>query len=165
MRQIPLKNFIILSLIYLLVILFSLGLRNWYLKNYVNNSHINEVISEIKIEEFESYIQENPDIIIYFSNSKNVDLNLEQKMINYIIKKNLTNNIVYVDTYSIEKEWFKKINNNYVIDSVNIQIVPNTDNIVLVKSGKIEASAVYNEILDYDKFKEFMSRYGVLNND
>lgn len=165
MRQIPLKNYLILFLIYLLVILFSFGLRNWYLKNYVNSSHINEAISEIKIEEFESYIQENPDIIIYFSNSKNVDLNLEQKMINYIIKKNLTNNIVYVDTYSIEKEWFKKINNNYVIDSVNIQIVPNTDNIVLVKSGKIEASAVYNEILDYDKFKEFMSRYGVLNND
>lgn len=165
MRQIPLKNYLILFLIYLLVILFSFGLRNWYLKNYVNNSHINEVISEIKIEEFESYIQENPDVIIYFSNTKNADLNLEQKMINYIVKKNLTSNIVYVDTHNIDKEWFKKINNNYLIDSSNIQIVPNIDNIVLVKNGKIEVSAVYNEILDYEKFKEFMNRYGVLNND
>ena len=165
MRQIPLKNYLILFLIYLLVILFSFGLRNWYLKNNVNSGYINEVISEIKIEELESFIQENPDVIIYFNNSKNTDLSLQQKMLNYIVKKNLTNNIVYIDTYSVDKEWFTKINNNYVIDSVNIQIVPNIDNIVLIKNGKIEASAVYNEALDYEKFREFIDRYGVLNND
>lgn len=165
MRQIPLKNYLILFLIYFLVIFFSFYLRIWYLKNYVNHSHINEVISEIKPEEFASYIQENPDVIIYFSDSKNADLNLEKKMIKYIVKKNLANNIVYIDTHNINEEWFKMINNNYLINSSNTQIFSNINNLILIKNGKIEAFAVNDEILDYNKFKEFVNRYGVLNND
>lgn len=170
-RKVPTKNYIVLGAIYLVIILIVVYISNWYRQSDFNdNNSITTVVSEIKIEEFTSYIQENPDVIIYFSNAVNSDTKLQQKIGSYILKKNLTDNVVYINTYSISQKWINDINSQYLNDELKIngtlKLSDSADNIVAFKDGKIIGYAVNStQILTYDDAKEFLNRYGVLIND
>lgn len=164
-KDVPTKNYIILGIIYLSVILIALYISNWYKQSDFNDHNsITEVVFAINPEEWEIYIQENPDIIVYFSNSKNNDENLQQKIGNYIVKKNLTDNVIYMDTYDISPDWINVIKDKYISDTLNqdFKLNTNIDTIVAIKDGII---VDYTQILKYDDAKEFLNRYGVLNND
>lgn len=170
-RKVPTKNYIVLGAIYLVIILIVVYISNWYRQSDFNdNNSITTVVSEIKIEEFTSYIQENPDVIIYFGNAVNSDTKLQQKIGSYILKKNLTDNVVYINTYSISQKWINDINSQYLNDELKIngtlKLSDSADNIVAFKDGKIIGYAVNStQILTYDDAKEFLNRYGVLIND
>ena len=72
MRKIPMKNYIILLAITIVTILLVVYLVNLYQtkKDYENNvNHRMTFLKEIKVEDFDNYITENPEGFIYLSNS------------------------------------------------------------------------------------------------
>jgi len=146
-RQIPKKNYIILIIILLLTVFITYYLFLWY-KTYQNDKLskpiINEYINQINLNELETFIIENPNILIYTSVLKNKNIRDFEERFKTILKENdLKNKLVYLD---ITDENKNEIKDKYQIN--NISII-NTPNILTFKNGNLEDIYQIN-ILDYE---------------
>ena len=100
-KEIPLKNYILLSIILIFTIVIVIYLFMWY-SAYENNKLENQILDEclmvINYNELENYIVENKDAIIYTSSLNNIESRtFENKFKNIIKKNNLDNTILYLD--------------------------------------------------------------------
>ena len=75
-KEIPLKNYILLSIILIFTIVIVIYLFMWY-SAYENNKLENQMLDEclmvINYNELENYIVENKDAIIYTSSLNNIE--------------------------------------------------------------------------------------------
>ena len=101
MKTIPVKNYVILSLILLLTFGFIYYFYLWYTaydKNTLESSILDQYIQVINYNEIDNYIVENQNVYIYVSvlNDKKIR-EFELNFKNSIIKNNLKNEILYLD--------------------------------------------------------------------
>ena len=95
------------------ILFCAIKLNRNRIDNILSESYIKDYLTEIKYEEIDSYILEQPNAIIYVSNSKEEDSrNFERKFSKLIKKYNLENQIVYIN-----------INNTNLAD-INFQNAP-----------------------------------------
>lgn len=147
-KIIPIKNYIILFIIIVVTLLLCSYFSSWYKTNEEANMQkgiMSENLMQIKIEELDNYILENPHKIIYLSSSKDESLkSYENKIYDYIIDNNLGESFIYIDTSDIEVENLTTSlqKNSIIKDNIDYSISPN---IYIVKDGKI------NEALYYQK--------------
>lgn len=151
-REIPLKNYIILLLIVVASVLLVLNLANTYKENKKKEALIlQELLSEIKKEEIESYLLENPDAIIYLMKEHNED---DKKIKKYIVNNDLKNKIVILNCME-ETIDLSKYNNKKQIA---------TPNFIIFEDGKIKKIMYKNENkITYQIFKNFIEANGVLD--
>lgn len=149
-KTIPIKNYIILGIIIIFTLLLCSYFSSWYKTNEEANLKkgiMSENLMQIKIEELDNYMQENPNKIIYLSSSNDEEIkSYENKLYNYIIDNNLSNLFIYIDTSEIEIEKLVSIleKNSVIKGNIDYSISPN---IYIVKEGKI------TEVLYYQKEK------------
>lgn len=102
MRKIPTKNYLILFFITIISILIVVYLVNVYKSKQDYNNDVNHRMSflrEIYADDFTNYITENIDGIIYISNSSDNSLiKLEKQLKKDIIKREYTQDIVYINS-------------------------------------------------------------------
>lgn len=157
MRKIPLKNYFILALVVILsgIIVYFLG--NFYInkKRYdEKENHVLSFLKEIYVDDFENFIIENPDVIIYINridNSKNKKL--EKKLKKEIIERNYEQDIIYIDSTEISSN-FVDVLNNHIDNKLNI--IPN---VIIVKDGKICNVMYINSNTKYSEIIDFMELY------
>jgi len=157
MRKIPLKNYFILALVVILsgIIVYFLG--NFYInkKRYdEKENHVLSFLKEIYVDDFENFIIENPDTIIYINridNSKNKKL--EKKLKKEIIERNYEQDIIYIDSTEISSN-FVDVLNNHIDNKLNI--IPN---VIIVKDGKICNVMYINSNTKYSEIIDFMELY------
>lgn len=90
--------FIVMCLFTLFALLVALKLYNNKKQNDLSVSKIDSYLTEIKYEEINSYVLEQPKIIIYVSNSsENTSLTFEKNFINVVKKHNLENDVIYIN--------------------------------------------------------------------
>ena len=92
MKEIPKKNYFILAIIVVLTILLVFYLKSWYEATTLSNlprTIMADSLPEVKIEEFDNFIQENPNIVIYISSSTENQGDFDKKIYQYISKNNL----------------------------------------------------------------------------
>lgn len=124
---------IILCTLTLLVLYVAIRLNSNRKHSLLLNSNIKGYLSEIKYEEIESHIKENPDVIIYVSNSsQNESIKFEKTFKDVIKKYNLENEIIYIN-----------INETTIIDP----IYQNAPELVFYKDG------VISDIIDCSTLK------------
>lgn len=153
MREIPRKNYIYLGLLTIIVILICFLLMNAYNKNSnkIYESVVKEVVSEIKYDDLENYLQENPDVVIYiYDNTKKVNSVLEKD-----IKELLTK--YHVQQYFVYMEKSELLARDYDLNS-------NNPIFIAYKDGKV------SEILSKKEYKikdirNFLIRNEVIEND
>ena len=79
MKRIPLKNYFILGIILVSSIFIVLYINKLYLSTKNNDNILNEFIKEIKTQEIDNYIIENPNFIIYLGYKNNDNKSFEKK--------------------------------------------------------------------------------------
>lgn len=86
----------------IVVLIFALKLNEKRLDELSKNSVIHEYLNEIKYEELSTYIIEEPNSIVYVSNSSDEKSKLFEKNFKEVIKKyNLENKIIYININGI----------------------------------------------------------------
>lgn len=144
-REIPFKNYIILGLIVVATILLVFGISNWYQQSKIEKHDVlKNLLSEIKEEELESFILENPNAIIYLMKDYTKD---DTKIKNYIVDNELKNKIVIVDCSEKDIDLSKYNKNKKVV-------VPN---FIIFEHGKISKVMYLQETkITYKNFEAFM---------
>ncbi|MBE6153585.1 MAG: hypothetical protein E7166_05115 [Firmicutes bacterium] len=117
-RKIPMKNYIIYGFIVIVTLVAVFYTNEWY-KAYkiseLENSYISKYVTEINYDEFENYILENPNVIIYISKTNSeASINIEKQLYKIIKDNELTDEIVFLNLTgnenvldNIEKKYYK----------------------------------------------------------
>lgn len=120
--------YVVVCLLTILAVFISLRLYNNKIENMNNKSLVSNYLLEIKYEDISSNIQEEPNTIIYVSNSGDESSKKFERMFVKVIKKyNLENNIIYINIY-----------NSNIID----QVYSHSPELVIYENNEI------NEIVD-----------------
>jgi len=135
------KNYLILTFICLLTICILLYLVNVYnsKKEYENstNERMN-FLKEITYEDFDNYIRENPDFILYISNSEDTEIvKLENSLKNSIIKKEYSDDMIYLNSKNLPVDFFETIKKYFSVN-LNLNEYSSIPNLLIVKEGTIE---------------------------
>lgn len=141
-KEIPLKNYILLSIVLILtivVVIYFFMWKNTYEKSKLQTPILDDYLLVINYNELNNYLVENKDAIIYISKLNDESIRLfENKFKNIINKNNLNNKILYLDLTEELKETniVKKINKKYGKEMTEVPTI------VIIKDGKI--SSYYN---------------------
>lgn len=136
-KEISTRNYITAFLISVFTIILTFSIAN-YCKNwldYKNENVMSSFLSEIKLEEFNNFIIENHDIMIYTVDEKNTESSdLQKKVKKIITKNNFTKDIVVLDIsdYKNETENLKQYMDPQVLQT---DITENC--LLILKNGKI----------------------------
>lgn len=143
-RKIPTKNYIILSVLCIGVVLICLYINSWYQMSEEAKMPKGIMIGflpEVKLEEMDNYLRENPNVILYTSSSTDDSIKrYEKNFHDAIVKKSTANNFVYLDTSVIDQNTLS----NTLKSKTSTTIKKNIDyslspNVYVFKEGKIEA--------------------------
>lgn len=141
-KSIPLKNYIIVVVIVLLVVLGTLYACSWYktIKEYnLNKSVITDTVNKIELETLESYIVDNSNFIMYLSDSSDESIkSFEKKFKRYIKNNSLNSEILYLDIKDYDNELVVETLLNYKSENLkNLKNIP-FPNLLIFENGKIE---------------------------
>lgn len=166
-REIPVKNYVILILVFLVTIVAVFYVRDWYntTKNYyAQNSVMTKVVREIKSEEISNYILENQRFILYVSSGHDSGIkNFEDDFKNLIQSLDITDDVLYMNLDGVNSEsFYDLLKNNYVRNSkIENQIVDSNSSLYLFTDGKV--SGVLNNVSDYSikRLENIIKSWGV----
>lgn len=167
-REIPKKNYIIVSVIALIVAILVLYLAKLYTNININknNSIMSNYLFNVTTKELDNYLLENPNIIVYWSDSEDVsNNNFEKKLKKYIIRNDLQKNFVFVNTNGITSEESDAIADKYLTNelkskNINLEIVPN---LLIIEEGKIiDVLYTYEQDMSMEYLKEEFKGHGVI---
>ena len=139
-KEIPLKNYILLSIVLILtivVVIYFFLWKNTYEKSNLQTPILDDYLLVINYNELNNYLVENKDAIIYVSKLNDESIRLfENKFKNIINKNNLNNKILYLDLTEELKEnnIVKEINKKYGKEMTEVPTI------VIIKDGKISSS-------------------------
>lgn len=152
MRKIPLKNYFILAAVIILSGIIVMYIANIYKnkKDYEKENTIS-FLKEIYAKDFENFIIENPDSIVYINNTFDETLTLELKK--YIVEKDYIQDIVYIDTDKINIDFVN------ILKKYSSLINDKLPNVLIIKSGKIINTFYIEEDTTPLQIIEFMGLY------
>lgn len=168
-REIPKKNYIIVGFIAIAVVILVLYMAKLYNNVNINkgNSIMSNYLFNVTTNELDSYLLENPNIIIYWANSEDIsNSSFEKDLKKYIVKYDLQKNFVFVNTNNISEEEINNITKKYLNDelknkNINLKITPN---ILIVEEGKIvDVLYTYQQEIEMNYVKEKFKSYGVID--
>lgn len=139
-KEIPLKNYILLSIVLILtivVVIYFFLWKNTYEKSKLQTPILDDYLLVINYNELNNYLVENKDAIIHVSKLNDESIRLfENKFKNIINKNNLNNKILYLDLTEELKEnnIVKEINKKYGKEMTEVPTI------VIIKDGKISSS-------------------------
>ena len=138
-KKIPLKNYIIVVIIFIASISLAVFLRGWYMsyQNYEKTIPVLDgVISEVRYNEIHNYIGDNQSGIIYIGVADDENCReLEEDLIKVIEKRHLKDKLVYFNITDVEdKELLLKEFNDKYVTGDKIYAYPA---IILIEDGKV----------------------------
>lgn len=151
MKVIPKKNYMITVVIILSTIVLTFILANSYKNKYRKTSEMYNYLSEIKINEIESYLFENPSIIIYFADKYNLNNDDKEIKLKKIINElNVYNYFIYLDINDVDESFLKKFQKKY-----NYEIkIDDTPLFLVINEGNVIESLRLIENVDIEKLVE-----------
>lgn len=169
-REIPKKNYYLLMLVAVLTVLILCYMVNWYQARQayvIKNSSVTEIVSEVKKDELPNYLLDNPNVVVYFTSFQDENIkNFEKEFKQYILKYELANEIVVVDTDMIESEdFYTSFANQYFTNelknkNMNLNYMPN---MIFVKDGKVSDILVtYDTDITMKEVKYFLEKNEVV---
>lgn len=154
------KNYIILIIIFLVVIGITAYLCSWYrvYDDYKKQTPvIRGTLQEITYDDFEHYILENPTTVIYMCIPNDDKCrSFEKSFTKYVKKKDLSNEIIYLNLSNINNaDFVKSFNDKYKFKT---KLNGNYPAFVVFNDGKIDAilQGKDNEDIDINKVDNFL---------
>ncbi len=139
-RHIPMKNYVILGVIFIAVNLIVIYLINWYnvYKDYQNDIPvIRGTLSEITSLELDSYVIDNPTVVIYMCTATNETCREYEKDLKKLVEKEqLANKMIYLNlSDENQDEFINKFNDTYKNE---IELTNSYPAIAIFENGKIK---------------------------
>lgn len=150
------KNYIYLIILILCTVALALFLSSLYKKETNQVSYAYESFNKITSTEFEEYLLENPDAIIYIGDKTNIKNNkIEKKLINKFTKSNLLGKTIYIDKEEIVNSFEKilKEKYNYEYEEKKFPIILVIIDGELSQKALINRGININNIIDYEAFE------------
>ena len=166
-RNIPLKNYITLLLIAFATIFLVFYLRSWYNASkeyYQNNSIMSKYLSELKSEEINSYILDNPEVVIYYASARDTNIKSFEKSFKKLMEQyEIKENIIYIDSSKAENNELISVLNSISDKKANSLIVPN---LIYIKNSRVN-KILYSEVTEINRrdVRNFLIKVGVITND
>ena len=119
-RVIPNKNYIIVAVIFVITIGFMFFLKKWYIsyQDYENTIPIlSGVISEVRYNEIDNYLSDNPSVVIYMGDTKDSDCReFELELKELLENKQIKDRVIYYNVTDVKnkKLLLKELNDKYV---------------------------------------------------
>lgn len=166
-KKIATKNYIILTVLILGTLLACLYLFTWY-KQYhetkLQTPVITEVVSEVKLDNLNTVLQERDFLILYMcTSSQTVCRTFEEKLGDYIKQEELVDDFVYLNLgyNSDEKNYITTIYNRYKHEDL-VKKVYRYPSIFIFKDGKIvDLLSSNKKNISMTKVKEFLEGYDI----
>lgn len=167
MKKIPKKNYILLGLLAVVTILAVIYMSKWYRASenyYLENSVMKELVGEVKELEFENYILENPDIVIYISKGQSESTKkFEKKLKKYILDENLKSHFIYVNGKDSTESFLLNLKEKYFKETMK-ELEITYPNLLIVENGKVK-DILYRTVLEERNVRDvkpFLQRNEVL---
>ena len=157
MKRIPLKNYFILGIILASSIFIVLYINKLYLSTKNNDNILNGFIKEIKTQEIDNYIIENPNFIIYLGYKNNDNKSFEKKFKKLVTKYDLQKDIVFIDISQFNDETFNNFCKKYAD-----KLLKKDSSLIIVDNQKvIDALDITKGNNDIELVKMFFKKNGV----
>ena len=164
-RKVSKKNYYIVLLVSILIIILTLYIRSFYL-NYKNNQSNNGIfydksIIQVHVSDINFKLNETSEAILYIANSNSSRVRkMERKLFNYIESKKLNDMIIYWDVSKInEKEYLKVLTEKFPNLSNSIGDTPM---IIYIKDGNaVEVINSNEKMLDENMLNSLLIKYGI----
>lgn len=166
-KQIPKKNYIILSIIVIITVILTFLARNTYLeikKANEKNSVMANFLVVLNEKELDNYILENQNAIIYFSDSKDEKNNeIEEKIKKLISEVGIENQMIFLDYKKMNEQSIKKFKNKYFDENIKDKNIGQYTNIFIMENGKI-TTILYDEktTLTIDDVTNLLKSKGIM---
>lgn len=135
MRDIPKKNYFILLIMILSVVAITIVLMNAYNNRVKKTSIMYNYLSEIKENDLDAYLIENPNIVIYIADKYDLSNNqVEKKLKKKMIKLNISDYFVFLNLNN-GMDFINQLNEKYYGN-----VEKNLPVIVVFEDGKIKES-------------------------
>ena len=132
MRDIPKKNYFILLIMILSVVAITIVLMNAYNNRVKKTSIMYNYLSEIKENDLDAYLIENPNIVIYIADKYDLSNNqVEKKLKKKMIKLNISDYFVFLNLNN-DMDFINQLNEKYYGN-----VEKNLPVIVVFEDGKI----------------------------
>lgn len=156
MREIPKKNYYVLVVLLAVTILLTLLLSNIFLNKEELVSGFYEYSNKISPEEFDEYMTENSDTIIYISDKYDLTHEAFEKTFEKKLNElNLKSNFIFIDKNDMNDEFINKLKNTY---GINIKL-ENTPTVVVIvdkeviKNVSITSDSSIDAIIEHEVFE------------
>ena len=160
-REIPKKNYYIVMLVSILVIILTLYIRNMYLSYQYskgNSSIFNDkTINQINSKDFDFALSEINEGIIYVGFNGSIKVkNMEKRLFKEIEKNNLNDMVIYWDITNIDK---KVVREKLLLSNEEI-VAPM---LIYVKDGEVvEIFDSKEKMIDYTSLNNMLTKYGII---
>lgn len=161
-REIPKKNYFIVLVIGAVTIAVVLYVATLYKNTKFNDekSVISDYLFNINVEELDNYLLENPDVVIYWANSEDLEnAKFEKKLKKFIIKKDLQKQFIFLEVKGIEDKTILDVEKKYLTKNASLNNYPL---ILIVKDGKINEVIKSSQNIDIDYLEEKFMNHGVI---
>ena len=167
-RKIPKRNYYLVLMVSILVIVITLYIRSFYLNFKLSNNTNNSIfydksINQINTNDMDYAFDETKEAILFvsYNGSKKIS-NMEKKIYKVFEKRNLIDKVIYLDVSDLKE------NNKYI--KILKERFPNIDYefgmapmLVYIKDGQaIEAINSNDRIIDENTLINLLNKYGIV---
>lgn len=108
------KNYILLAVLLVVTVFLTFFLSSLYKSRNNVVSDFYEYCNKINSNEFDEFIMENPDSIIYIGDKNDLDFKEQESALkDEIEKKGLKNKIVYLEKSTLSKKFLSSLKSKY----------------------------------------------------
>lgn len=166
-RKIPKKNYYVVMIVSILVIVLTLYIRSFYINykaNQINNSVFNDkTINQMNTDDFDYIMAETPEALLFISyTGSNKVRNMEKRLYREIEKKNIADKIIYWNVTDImnNHEYIDILRKKYPNFSEEIGKAPM---LIYIKDGElVEVANSSNKMIDSKVLDEMLTKYGIV---
>lgn len=150
------KKYIYLGILLVATVILTLILSTLYNREVKKFSYAYENLNKIVNTEFDEYMMEHPDTIIYIGDKSNLENNkFEKKLVKKLEELNLIENIIY-----IEKQEFNDSLKGKILEDYNYKYKEKElPAIIVINDGKmleivtVDKETNVENIIDYEVFE------------
>lgn len=150
------KKMIYLIILVVATVIVTLLLADIYKKETIKTSYAYENFNKITANEFDEYMMEHTDTIIYIADKNNLKYNkFDKKFLSKIEKLNLLENTIYIEKDEITKSIVKKLKENYSYEYKEKElpiIIVVSDNEV-VQTSIVHTDSKVDTIINYEVYE------------
>lgn len=167
-RVVPFRNYVLLLFIFAITGLIFWLLVEPFKEDEKQESEFTDKLEKLDYGSFGEFITERQEIIVYLTDFSEKTDEFEIHLEKIVKEKELTSDVVYVNTKELVGDELLEIKNNYFSDKlksskVELNVIPN---LLLFEDGKI-IDVLYKVETNYleSEIVVFLENYGVLEND